>query len=254
MEDTYVGLLNTARQLKQSRGGGGDDGQQPSGSTTTAVKHSCASCGDSESAGYLAACCNSFLCDDCLRQFNAGGTYTHLFQVGGKGQAVCPYCNADITDLTPLKTWVPANALPATALPATAPTGNHVGSDADAWNFTLYHGCGQVFKVVGWEECDVLADDCPKCGSKSVNLTGTTKGHSYELRDLLGQLAGYHQRASASTFAQLATTYPDAWRALRLTSLVDAILAGRRPDLSYWNQEAVAFLIAKAAEIKKRLG
>lgn len=242
MEDTYTGLLNRARELKDSRkpDGGGEKGSGNQPGTSSTVSGTCMLCGEQKPDGYLAPCCGKFLCAECIGMYEG---YNHLFQVGGSNQAVCPYCTKDLPDTTALARWVPAALLPnGTGGPA-------VGSDAEAWNFTLHHSCGEAFVVVGWQECDVLEGDCPKCGSRSVNLTGSTKGHSYELRDILDALGKFHPRASVASFAALRTNYPHAWQALRLTSLVNTVAAGTVPDLSLWNPEAVEFLTKKAKDI-----
>lgn len=254
MEDSYTGLLNRARELKLSRDGKDDDNgdekrdDKPSGSVATDTERGCFICGAIGASGYRATCCGGHICEDCLKLYDEG-KYDHIFQVGKEGQPVCAFCPKDITNPAALQPWVPAQHLP-----ALRPAGEgHAAPDSDAWNFKLHHRCGHEIVVAGWEECDILSGECPKCHARSVSLTGTTAGHSYELRDLLRQLAGFHPRASVRAFAALATTFPNAWRALRLTSLLDAIAKGEQPDLSLWNQEAVSFLRQNAAKILAQL-
>jgi hypothetical protein len=70
---------------------------------------------------------------------------------------------------------------------------------------------------------------------------------------LVKALAGFHDRASARSFADLRKQYPDGWRTLHLTALVDTLAQGGNPSLDLWDPSTVAFLKKRAAEIAKLL-
>lgn len=252
-QNPYTVLLERSRDIRDRRkGGGGDDpsggGSGGSGSDPTPVLKTCMICGEDKAAGYTATCCGNFLCSDCLQGYAGDTTFGYLFK--REGGIKCVYCNQAINDLSQLtRMGVPQSllggggSLPMAAIP-----------DAQAWQFTLQHGCGAQYVVLGWEECDVLTGGC-SCGERNLNLIGGPRtGHSYQMRDFLGALQGYHRRSSAQTFAALRTQYPMAWAAFHLDQLINLLAGGGTADLSMWNPETVEFLTAKAADIKRLLG
>lgn len=245
MEDTFTGLLNVARDLKNSRKGEDEDNNNVPPTETT--QRSCAICNEQKPDGYQPLCCQNFVCADCIAQY--GGSVAPFFLPGPDKAPICPWCEKKIASTDAMSRWLSADKLPNLA----GTDGGNAGTDAEAWNFKLYHSCGEAFVVIGWDECDVLAGGCPACGARSVNLTGAEGEHSYQLRDLLSALSKFHARATARSFTKLRDDFPDAWRALRLTALVNTIAAGVIPDLSLWSKETVEFLKARAQAIQKEL-
>lgn len=264
MEDSYTGLLNIARQLKDSKKGGGDEEKKGGGdgpSILAPTPGKCMICTEQQADGYHAPCCGNFVCSECMASNNYSLDMFFRPSKGGGGTD-CVLCNNPLTSTVALSRWVPQGSLPVLGGDGanvnnnntTTTTTGQVGTAADAWNFTIYHHCGQPYSVYGWSECDVLSGNCTRCRERSISLTGSTKEHSYELRDLVAALSGFHQRSSARVFAGLSRHYPLAWRALHLTELVQAMAEGVNPDLSLWTEEAIAFLKLKAKEISKELG
>ncbi len=243
MDYAIQGLVNFTIEEKQKQPGDPDDN-----ATADEQGSPCFVCEQRGTDGYVAACCRQRQCADCLHRYAKSGGYGSLFYIGAELAPKCTMCEADLVSVDALRPWVPPEALPR----HTSAVANLL-TDAEAWNFTIQHKCGQKYDAEGWKGCDAMQGGCTHCNARDYNIVGSRDGHTTQMDGLLTAVSGYDKNSSPKVFAGLKQKYPNAWDTLRLTRLIDALAGGQQVDLSRWDPGTAAFLLAKAAKVREEL-